>query len=101
MIIALSTVVSRTTDTGKEVPAPPARDARPEASVAGPRESDIAAPNLRERQDRHHGGAHDGQLTAVRLGPKPDMIGPMVSVELERVEALELLGMTLAPSQRR
>ena len=32
----------------------------------------------------------------VRRGPLPGRIGPMVSVEFERVEALELLGMTLA-----
>lgn len=35
-------------------------------------------------------------LEVVLLGPPLAMIGPMVSVELERVEALELLGMTLA-----
>ena len=33
---------------------------------------------------------------AVRNGPRVAMMGPMVYVELERVEALELLGMTLA-----
>ncbi len=33
---------------------------------------------------------------AVRNGPRTAMIGPMVHVELERLEALELLGMTLA-----
>ncbi len=33
---------------------------------------------------------------AVLLGPLSVSIGPMVSVGLERVEALELLGMTLA-----
>lgn len=32
----------------------------------------------------------------VRMGPQVDIMGPMVSVVLERVEALELLGMTLA-----
>lgn len=32
----------------------------------------------------------------VRQGPPAVILGPMVSVELERVEALELLGMTLA-----
>jgi hypothetical protein len=32
----------------------------------------------------------------VRIGPRVDTIGPVVRVELERVEALELLGMTLA-----
>lgn len=32
----------------------------------------------------------------VRLGPPAATIGPMVSVDLERVEALELLAMTLA-----
>jgi len=32
----------------------------------------------------------------VRKGPQAATIGPMVTVELERVEALELLGMTLA-----
>lgn len=32
----------------------------------------------------------------VRNGPRAATIGPMVRVELERVEALELLGMTLA-----
>ena len=41
---------------------------------------------LAQRFDRH----------SVRRGPPPDTIGPMVSVEFERVEALELLGMTLA-----
>jgi hypothetical protein len=30
------------------------------------------------------------------MGPRVDTIGPVVRVELERVEALELLGMTLA-----
>lgn len=30
------------------------------------------------------------------MGPAPATIGPMVGVQLERVEALELLGMTLA-----
>lgn len=35
-------------------------------------------------------------LEVVLLGPPLAMIGPMVSVEFERVEALELLGMTLA-----
>jgi hypothetical protein len=34
--------------------------------------------------------------SAVLSGPAPVTLGPMVSVELERVEALELLGMTLA-----
>ena len=32
----------------------------------------------------------------VRLGPLPGTMGPMVSVEFERIEALELLAMTLA-----
>jgi len=32
----------------------------------------------------------------VRSGPAPVKIGPVVHLELERVEALELLGMTLA-----
>lgn len=32
----------------------------------------------------------------VLIGPSTATIGPMVRVELERVEALELLGMTLA-----
>jgi hypothetical protein len=32
----------------------------------------------------------------VHSGPLPATIGPMVTVQLERVEALELLGMTLA-----
>ena len=32
----------------------------------------------------------------VPTGPGPGTIGPMVSVELQRIEALELLGMTLA-----
>lgn len=32
----------------------------------------------------------------VRMGPLMAIMGPMVKVELERVEALELLGMTLA-----
>jgi hypothetical protein len=32
----------------------------------------------------------------VPLGPTLATVGPMVRVELERVEALELLGMTLA-----
>ena len=31
-----------------------------------------------------------------RSGPSPATIGPMVNVELERVEALELLAMVLA-----
>ena len=31
-----------------------------------------------------------------RMGPSPATIGPVVTVELERVEALELLAMTLA-----
>lgn len=31
-----------------------------------------------------------------QFGPTPGTIGPMVMVELERVEVLELLGMTLA-----
>jgi len=30
------------------------------------------------------------------IGPEPGRIGPMISIELERIEALELLGMTLA-----
>jgi hypothetical protein len=32
----------------------------------------------------------------VQIGPQVATIGPVVRVELERVEALELLGMTLA-----
>ena len=32
----------------------------------------------------------------VRFGPLMATIGPMVGVNLERIEALELLGMTLA-----
>jgi hypothetical protein len=35
-------------------------------------------------------------LILVRSGPLPATLGPMVRVEFERVEALELLGMTLA-----
>ena len=35
-------------------------------------------------------------LAAVRNGPHAAIIGPVVHVELERVEALELLAMTLA-----
>jgi hypothetical protein len=35
-------------------------------------------------------------MTLVPTGPVPGTIGPMVSIELERIEALELLGMTLA-----
>lgn len=32
----------------------------------------------------------------VPIGPVPAMLGPVIRIELERVEALELLGMTLA-----
>jgi len=32
----------------------------------------------------------------VRIAPEPVKIGPMISVELERIGTLELLGMTLA-----
>lgn len=32
----------------------------------------------------------------VRFGPLSDTVGPMVGVQFERVEALEVLGMTLA-----
>jgi hypothetical protein len=35
-------------------------------------------------------------LILVLTGPRPDMMGPVISIELERIEALELLGMTLA-----
>ena len=35
-------------------------------------------------------------LTLVHLGPLLDRIAPMVHLELERVEALELMGMVLA-----
>ena len=37
-----------------------------------------------------------GERALVRSGPVAATLGPMVSVALERVEALELLGMTLA-----
>ncbi len=37
-----------------------------------------------------------GRPLVVRMGPGPATIGPVVSLELERVEALELLGMVLA-----
>lgn len=40
-------------------------------------------------------GAFDADH-AVQSGPVPGTIGPVVRVELERAEALELLGMTLA-----
>ena len=33
---------------------------------------------------------------AVRSGPAMAILGPVITVELERVEVLELLGMTLA-----
>ena len=36
----------------------------------------------------------------VLSGPGPVTIGPMLRIELERVEALELLGMTLAHLNR-
>ena len=39
---------------------------------------------------------HAGKLLLVPTGPAPGIMGPMVSVELERIEALELLGTTLA-----
>lgn len=35
-------------------------------------------------------------MSLVRKGPQAATFGPMVAVELDRVEALELLGMTLA-----
>lgn len=34
--------------------------------------------------------------TLVQTGPLPDTLGPVMSIEFERVEALELLAMTLA-----
>jgi hypothetical protein len=37
-----------------------------------------------------------GHTRLAHIGPDVDTIGPVVRVELERVEALELLGMTLA-----
>ena len=44
------------------------------------------------------GGAGSKAVRAqlVRIGPRMATMGPVVRVELERVEALELLGMTLA-----
>ncbi len=47
--------------------------------------------------DRPLSGAHS--LTTTTLAPKGPpvaIIGPVIRVELERIEALELLGMTLA-----
>ena len=41
-------------------------------------------------------GAAAGLGLVAHYGPLVASIGPVVSVELERVEALELLGMTLA-----
>lgn len=45
-------------------------------------------------------GATDSPVSSpgsvVRSGPHAATIGPMVRVELERIEVLELLGMTLA-----
>lgn len=40
--------------------------------------------------------ARDSTAFLVRTGPGLATIGPMVRIELERIEALELLGMTLA-----
>jgi hypothetical protein len=37
-----------------------------------------------------------GRPPVVRMGPRAATIGPVVSLEFERVEALELLGMVLA-----
>lgn len=45
------------------------------------------------------GGGYDvrgAPARPVRIGPKAATIGPMIRFELERVEVLELLGMTLA-----
>lgn len=38
---------------------------------------------------------HRGRF-AVQLGPVAGTLGPMIRIALERIEALELLGMTLA-----
>ena len=42
---------------------------------------------------RHIQSSSDG---AVLSGPASGILGPMVRIELERIEALEMLGMTLA-----
>jgi len=42
------------------------------------------------------GALRSQRTTLAQLGPLVDTMGPMVRVELERIEALELLGMTLA-----
>ena len=41
-------------------------------------------------------GAPSIRRTLAQLGPLVATIGPVIRVELERIEALELLGMTLA-----
>ena len=41
-------------------------------------------------------GLGEARRAMVQLGPDADRMGPMVSLQFERVEALELLGMTLA-----
>ena len=43
-----------------------------------------------------HQARRPDRTRVVHHGPLPVTIGPMVHVELERVEALELLGMVLA-----
>lgn len=62
---------------------------RPDPTEALPRGGDVPYQGCEHRSCRL-------TLLLVLSGPGSVTIGPMVSVELERIEALELLGMTLA-----
>ena len=47
-------------------------------------------------QEQRPPGPRTARIIVVPTGPVPGTTGPMVSIELARIEALELLGMTLA-----
>lgn len=54
------------------------------------------APSPSLSDGAHPPGLPQGQCPPARNGPEVATIGPVVRVEFERIEALELLGMTLA-----
>jgi hypothetical protein len=54
--------------------------------------SPVASGRRKPRRPRRHLPLN----AVVHSGPQPDTLGPKVNVEFERVEALELLAMTLA-----
>jgi hypothetical protein len=88
------TVNRRAVDTPSSSREPDGPVPGPLDHVVGDRRTPVESRHLPVQRNSRSDSAP--RLLMVRLGPPSATFGPVISVEFERVEALELLAMTLA-----